>query len=648
MSEGLPLAPGAMQECNSAPAEILNECLDKAAHVNMKFSPKALLHWLNENLEKPFMVVGLLMSTLLVCYQVFYRYIWVDILHFQGTTAEIEELSIYAFIMASMFAISLAARQHKQVAVTLLLDKLPDKSRILFTYVAEGAFLIMALIMAAETWQLTAQQISLPSRTPGMKLPYFVPYLSVTIGFTLLSVRLIQNLYDYVRETGARYLLGAACVLAALAAPLFFDLDMNSAILLVSVLLGTMLLGVPIAAAMGLSAICVLFTSPYLKLSAIAPTPFTALDNFSIPAVFFFICSGVFMSKGGVSRQLIEIADMFLGKRTGGLALVTIAACTIFAAICGSGPATVAAIGSITIPAMVERGYSKAFSVSLVAVAGSLGNIIPPSNTYVLYGILARTSIGDLFMAGIVPGLLMAGIMMVYAWWYSKRKGWRGVDNNLTPRQKLGVVWQAKYALLVPVIILGGIYSGLMTATESAGVAAFYGLLVGMFVYRGINRKNFIATCLECCLTSGVIIFLIAMANGFGFIMTMEQIPTIIANFVLGLSSDPVVLLLIICLILTIVGMLMEAAAAMIILVPVLLPIINSIGMNPIQFGIVMTLIIATGFVTPPVGVNLFVANAISGEPVERIAKNALPLVILICILILFVTFIPWLSLCLL
>lgn len=606
-----------------------------------------MFQWLDENFEKPFLIAGLLLSICLVSYQVFFRYIWVDTLHLQGTTAEIEELSIYSFIMASMMSISYIARRRRHVAVTLLQEKLPERFQPVIRVTAEGAFLVMALIMTVETWMLTRQQIQLPSVTPGMGIPYVFAYLPMTIGFTLLSFRLIQNLAEDVKNCGIRSVAAGLGILCLLAVPLFMDLELESTAILVSVMAVGMLIGVPIAAVMGLSAMCVLFASPFLQLSAIAPTPFTALDNFSIPAVFFFICSGVFMSQGGLSKQLIDVADIFLGNKTGGLALVTIAACTIFAAICGSGPATVAAIGSITIPAMVERGYSKSFSVSLVAVAGSLGNIIPPSNTYVLYGILARASIGDLFLAGIIPGLLMAAVMMAYAWWCSRKNGWRGEESRLTGREKLRRVWDAKYALFVPVLILGGIYSGLMTATESSGVAALYGLLVGMFVYKGINRRNFIDICIECCSTSGVVIFLIAMANGFSFIMTLEQIPTTIASFILGLSGNPTVLILIICLLLVIVGMLMEAAAAMIILVPVLMPIITACGMHPIHFGIVMTMIIAVGFVTPPVGVNLFVGNAISGEPVEHIARHALPLVILLSLLTLVVVFVPEIALCL-
>ena len=261
-------------------------------------------------------------------------------------------------------------------------------------------------------------------------------------------------------------------------------------------------------------------------------------------AIFFFVAAGVFMGCGGISRQLVDLADLMVGRRIGGMAMATVITCMFFAAICGSGPATVAAIGAITIPAMVERGYDKRFAAALVAAAGSIGVMIPPSNPMVVYGVLAKASIGKLFMGGIIPGVLTGAVLMGYSYWLSRRNGWRGTAEKVSLSRKMKVIWEAKWALLVPVIILGGIYGGYMTPTEAAAISAMYGLLVGMFVYRGINRHNFFSVCVECCTTSAVIIFLIAMASSFGYLLALEQVPESIAKFILSLSGNRVIVLL--------------------------------------------------------------------------------------------------------
>lgn len=606
---------------------------------------RGIVSWLDENVETPFLVVGLLLSTILVNWQVFFRYILVNTFGFQGTTAKYEELAVYLFIMVSLLSFSVAAKKDKHVRLDLLVRKFPPRWQGVFRIAADGAFLALAVVMALKTMELSFQQYELPQRTPAMGIPYLIPYLSLPVGFTLLSVRVLQNMVRRARLCGIKDTILGLVILLTLFLPIICGPDLSTGAVLILTLIVGLLAGVPVAAVLGLAAGCALLSSPFLKISTLAPTPFVALDSFTIMAIFFFICAGIFMGSGGVSKQLIDLADMFLGRRTGGMALVSILACMIFAAICGSGPATVAAIGSITIPAMIERGYSKTFSVAIVAVAGSLGNIIPPSNTYVLYGVLARVSIGDMFLAGIIPGLLMGGIMMLYAWCYSRRHGYRGEAVQLSRREKLMRVWEAKYALFVPVLILGGIYSGAMTPTEASAVAALYGLLVGIFVYKGIHRKNFIRVCMECCTTSCVVIFLLAMANGFGYIMTLERIPFTVAQVILGISENPTVILLIIIGLLLFVGMLMETGAAMIILVPLLTPIAVRCGMDPLHFGMVMSTVLVIGFVTPPVGANLFVGNAISGVPIEKIAREALPLVILLLLFAIVVAFFPPLTL---
>ncbi len=605
----------------------------------------SLLRLLDENFEKPFLVIALLLSISLITYQVLFRYIATDLLGMAGSTAEVEELAIYSFIWLSYLSIPLAIKNRSNIRITILFDALPPRWRNILWVIDEGVFLVFAVVLAWLCARLSGMQLRFPQYTPANGMSYFWPYLVLPIGFGLMALRLLQNLIRQVRITGFRDSLIAVAMGVTLSAPIWGQWDIG----IIAALAGTMflclLLGVPIAVALAFSAMAALYNSEFLNVSTMAPTSFAALDSFTIMAIFFFVAAGVFMGCGGISRQLVDLADLMVGRRIGGMAMATVITCMFFAAICGSGPATVAVIRAITIPAMVERGYDKRFAAALVAAAGSIGVMIPPSNPMVVYGVLAKASIGKLFMGGIIPGVLTGAVLMGYSYWLSRRNGWRGTAEKVSFSRKMKVIWEAKWALLVPVIILGGIYGGYMTPTEAAAISAMYGLLVGMFVYRGINRHNFFSVCVECCTTSAVIIFLIAMASSFGYLLALEQVPESIAKFILSLSGNRVIVLLCINIFLLIVGALMEPAAATIILTPILAPVAVKLGVDVVHFGIIMTVNLAIGFVTPPVGSNLFVASATSGLRLEDIARAALPMIAGMILLLMAITYIPAISL---
>ncbi len=290
---------------------------------------------------------------------------------------------------------------------------------------------------------------------------------------------------------------------------------------------------------------------------------------------------------------------------------------------------------------MVERGYDKYFSAAVVAAAGAIGVMIPPSNPFVVYGVSAQVSIGDLFIGGVVPGVLTGLALMFYSYWYSKKKGWYGVQRERTTATKLKATWDAKWALMIPVIVLGGIYGGLMTPTEAAAVAAFYGLIVGVFVYRELNFKRLYQSCVEAADTSAVVIVLMAMATIFGNIMTIEEVPNTIANAMMRFSENKIVILLLINVLLLIVGTFMEALAAIVILTPILLPIVLKLGVDPVHFGIVMVVNLAIGFVTPPVGVNIFVASGVANAKIAQLSKAVLPLIAVMIAILLITTYVP-------
>lgn len=414
---------------------------------------------------------------------------------------------------------------------------------------------------------------------------------------------------------------------------------MTGLIIFGSLLIG-MFMGLPVCFA--LLAACLIYLIPSgIPLTIVPQTMIAGMNSFVLLAIPLFTMTGYLMEQTSLSRRLVDFVEALFCRSRGSMGVVTIVTCAIFAALTGSGPATVAAIGALTIPAMVERGYDKYFSAALVAAAGCVGVMIPPSNPFVVYGISAQVSIGDLFMSGIVPGIMVGIVLMSYCYWYSRKKGWRGQEKVRNARTLMHAAWDAKWALMVPVIVLGGIYGGIMTPTEAAAIAAFYGLIVGLFLYKEMDFKCLINSCIESCETSAVIIVLMAMATLFGNIMTIEDVPGTVARAILSFSENKIVILMLINVLLLIVGTFMEALAAIVILVPILLPIVTGVGVSPLHFGVIIVVNLAIGFITPPVGVNLFVASGVAKAKLENIASQALPMIALMLIVLLICTYIP-------
>lgn len=606
---------------------------------------RACLLWLDENLEKPFLIFGLLAAIFLITYQTLFRYFGAGMLDLPGNTAWAEEMAIICFIWCSYIAVPIAIRKRENLSVTVIFDKCSPRWKKILWVVNEGSFLILAIVIVVLSCQTIAMQMRFPQLTTALRIPYYLPYAALPVSFGLMSIRLLQNLWVQFRECGLRDSLIGVGICAVLAVPILLRLDADTVTVLMTTLIVFMLLGIPIAVCLGLSGLAAIVCSGTLPLGPVAQTAYAALDSFPFLAIFFFIAAGIMMGKGGLSRQLFNLADEFVGGIYGGIAIATIITCMFFASISGSGPATVAAIGMMTVPAMVERGYDKVFAATLVACAGIVGVMIPPSNPFIVYGVLSKVSIGKLFMGGIIPGLLTGGVLMVYAYFYSRKRGWRGEAKKFNLVRAMSAVNDAKWGLLVPVIILGGIYGGVMTPTESAAIAAFYGLLVGVFVYRGINRDNFAEIMVECCTTSAIVIMLQAMAGIFGYVVAIEQIPQQIAQFFLGISDNKYVILMIINVFLLFVGLFMEPAPATIILTPIFVPIVTRVGVDPLHFGVIMTVNLAIAFVTPPVGPNLFVAGAANNVKLEDMAREVWPMLACLIAVLLLVTYWPPLSL---
>lgn len=406
-----------------------------------------------------------------------------------------------------------------------------------------------------------------------------------------------------------------------------------------------MALTVPIAIALGLAGLVTALYSTNITVTFLSQSLVTSTDNFALMAIPFFILAGEIMGKGGISTKLFDLANVFVGRYTGGFAMAAIITCMFFAAISGSGPATVAAVGGIMIPAMVAQGYDKKFATAVIVTAGSLGIIIPPSIPMVLFGISSSESIGDLFIGGILPGIFIGICLMVYAYFHSKKMGYKGTGENFSFKRLLSAIKKAKWSLLVPIIILGGIYGGLFTPTEAAVVAVVYALIVSLFLHKELKFKDLHGIFRDATLSSVAILIIIGTANAFGTILSMERIPQAVANAFLTVSENGFVVLLMIILLLLLIGCFIDTSAAVIIFTPILFPVALQIGMDPIHFGVVMIVTLAIGFITPPLGVNLFVGSGISGVSMPALVKAVIPFFIVMLVAALIIAFVPQLTL---
>ena len=377
------------------------------------------------------------------------------------------------------------------------------------------------------------------------------------------------------------------------------------------------------------------------------------IDSFPLLAVPMFVLSGMIMAKGGISKKIFDVFVFFIGKFTAGMPCAVIVTCLFYGAISGSGPATVAAVGSMTIPILIKLGYDKVFATSIVAVAGGLGVIIPPSIPFIMFGMASGESVSNLFIAGIVPGILIGLLLMVYAVFYCKIHGEdkekiRKEVDELHEKGFFGVFKDSFFAILSPVIILGCIYAGIASPTEAAVISVFYSIIVSMFVYRSMKVKDLWPMLVEGVKTYAPILFILAASTAFSRVLTLMQVPQTFSEWILGNFHNGIVILIVINIFLLFVGMVMDTTPAILILTPILLPIATAIGMNPIHFGVMMVVNLAIGFVTPPIGVNLFVASSLTDIPIMQIARKAMPLILCFLVALVLITFIPQISLILL
>ncbi|MFN5080185.1 MAG: TRAP transporter large permease [Burkholderiales bacterium] len=403
-------------------------------------------------------------------------------------------------------------------------------------------------------------------------------------------------------------------------------------------------MSVPVAISIGLGSTAAVFGTDNLSMIVIAQQLFIAIDKYPLAAIPFFILAGNLMETGGISRRLVDFAKSIIGGIQGGLACSCVLTCMIFASVSGSSVATTFAIGAILIPALVKHAYPRNYAAALQASSAELGVIIPPSIPLILYGVSAEVSIGELFIAGFGPGLLIGGALILYVWLYAKFKGYGKQDHE--GRLSFGVATQkASFALLMPVVILGGIYGGIFTPTEASVVAVFYALIVGFFIYRELTLKALIPVLKKSVISSAVIMFIIATAGLFSFLISRAGIPEALGSWLTEVLKSPGWFLLGVNVALFIIGMFIETSASIIILAPILVPIAIQFGIDPVHFGLIMVVNLALGMITPPFGVNLFAACAVARISLDKIIPPLLGFVGVIIACLMLITYVPDISL---
>jgi C4-dicarboxylate transporter DctM subunit len=417
-----------------------------------------------------------------------------------------------------------------------------------------------------------------------------------------------------------------------------------SAYVIFALLIALMLTGMPISIALGLTVLSFLFTMTQMPLESVALKLFTGIEKFEIMAIPFFILAGNFLTHGGVARRMIRFATALVGHWHGGLALGGVLACALFAAVSGSSPATVVAIGSILLPAMVKQGYPKSFGVGVIGTSGALGILIPPSIVMVIYAVSTNSSIGKLFIAGIVPGIGLAALLMFVTWAVAKKKNYPRMA-KASGVEVVKAFRESVWGLLLIVVVIGGIYSGIFTPTEAAAMSAVYAFFVAVFVYKDLTLKQVPKVLLDSANLSAMLLYIITNAVLFSFLLTSEQIPQQLAAWITEMGLSPWMFLMVVNLLLLVAGNFMEPSSILLITAPMLFPVAMKLGIDPIHLGIVMTVNMEIGMITPPVGLNLYVASGIANMGLTDVTKACAPWILVMLAFLMVITYVPIISL---
>lgn len=593
---------------------------------------------------------ALLVMSITLLLQVYFRYVA------QSPLPWSEELSRYLLVFLTFVGGALAYQRGSHVSLDLLPEWLSEHPRA-----ALQGFIAAAVLLFSVTLMISGYQFMLRNHaqlSPAMRLPMSVPNAALPLCGLLLTLFAVEQLWGALRRRPAWWLLvpllGFWLLLAAVVAARGFGIEFAAGIagwtewfgvpLLIAVLFLLLLaLGVPIALVIALTALVAMLAAGS-RLILLPSRMFAGTDSFPLLAVPLFVLAGALMSTGGITTRLVRFAQALVGWIRGGLALVNIQASMFFAGISGSAVADASAVGGVMIPAMEKEGYDKDFSAAVTAASSTVGPIIPPSIPLILYGILAQVSIGALFIAGIVPGLLLGLGMMLLTYFIAKRRGyaaqaWAGW------RYLVVTFREAFWALLTPLIILGGILSGVFTPTEASAVAVGYAFIAGTLIYRELKLRMLPKLLIDSVLITALIMFVIAAAQVLAFVFARQRIPELVGTLLLSISDSLWVLLPLVNILLLLVGTFLETTAALIIFIPILVPVMESVGVDPLWFGIIMVLNLVIGLITPPVGVVLFVTSGIARLRFERLVMAIWPYILVMLAVLALVSAFPILSL---
>jgi C4-dicarboxylate transporter DctM subunit len=563
-----------------------------------------------------------------------------------------DEISVYAIVWSVFFGISSLIKKDEHVRVDIFILHLSPRSQNVLHFYHALLGLAFVCVMTWGGW-LMVSKIAASGMTSEshLKFPLYYPYLIMPLGSALLGLRMIERAIRVARQLKGEAVLREpmtyimVALLIALAYVLYLGTDVTVSLLLL--LVAMLFLGMPIAFSMGIASLACLLFFQMIKLDGIAPKMFWSINKFTLIAIPYFIVAGNLMMKGGLAKPLLELGYALLKRVSGGLAIAVMFAAVIFSAISGVSAALAATLGLIAIPWMMEKGYPKRFCMGLIAAGGTLDILIPPSTILILYGAVSGESISDLYIAGFLPGFILAAGIAVQIWLISKRKGYgRPAEDDQFSWKEVGQKTKASFwALLMPFVIMGGIYSGIFTVTEASVVAVFYAVFVCMVVYRNVGIKELVTIMNDSVVLTSMIYFIIMAATLFGFLVTMEQLSDRLLAVLTTYQLQPWMFLAIMNIAIFIMGMFLTPGAIILIVLPIVYPVLKELGISGIHFGILMTINMELAFLTPPVGMHLFVMSAVCKEPIYEVIKGVFPFLIYLLIGMFVITYIPWISL---
>lgn len=586
------------------------------------------------------------LSVTLAFYEVISRYF------FDFSVDWSSELTLFSIAWMTIFGTSKLIKEDGHVRVTILSTILSEERGNILHFFNTLISLIFACFLTYSGVLLvqSSYQSGVISES-SLMMPHWIIYLVMPLGGGLFCVRLLERLNVLSQELDTTRVLRDPLLLAYLffgfSLWFLFNAEFDPSVILVFGLLVLLVLGVPVAFALGFVSLTVLFFSDLLPLTGVAPKMFESITKFSYLAIPFFILSGTFMTKGGIARPLLNFADEMLKWVRGGFAISVMFACLIFSALSGASAAIAAALGIMAVPVMVEKGYPKRLSLGILSAGGTLGVLIPPSTILILYGAISGESIADMFKAGILPGIIIGFSLCLLIYFICKIKGYGQIrhDERFSLRN-LGLSFvKAFWAILMPFIILGGIYSGFFTPTEAAAVAVFYALVVCSLTYEKIGFKDIVNVLEDAARLNSLIYFIIMGSTLFSFLIIMEQLSDRILGLVISMNMATWLFLLIVNITVFFMGCFLGPGAILLMVVPILHPMLGDLNINPIHFGVLLTINMELAFITPPFGMNLFVLSAVANEPIIEVVKGHIPFLILLFGALITITYFPVVSL---